>query len=115
MGFYRRIYIELFDISLGFLELVLLLKYKKVLIRALLITVGFLSTHALFRATDLADHLGQARNVGSCFVYSYFSDGSYDDCSSQLLGDKPYWNSGRKDEYKLHWVAETYQVKNGLL
>lgn len=93
----------------------LLLRYKKVLIRVLLITVGFFSTHVLFRTTDVAGHIDQIQNVGYCYVYSYHSDGAYGDCSSQLLGDKPYWNPGRKDEYKFHWVAESYQVKNELL
>lgn len=92
----------------------LVLTNKKLLIRILLITVGFFGTPALFRATGAADHVAQVQSAGYCYISMVFLPSSHESCLRKRLGGKPFWDLRRRDEYQQHWVAGTYVVSNGL-
>ena len=92
----------------------MVIAHKKMLIRVLLITLGFFGTPALFRATGAEDHLSQIESPYTCFSYLGHIPESYDKCLSKQLGGKPYWVLMSSSEYQGHWFAETYVFKNGL-
>ncbi|MFT6388591.1 MAG: hypothetical protein ACJAUP_001974 [Cellvibrionaceae bacterium] len=80
-----------FEVSLLFQELALVMAYKEMMVRLLLVTVGFFGTPALFRATGAADHFAQLESAGYCNLDLRFMPTSYDACLSERLGGKPYW------------------------
>ena len=91
-----------------------MIAHKKIIIRLLLITLGFFGMPALFRATGAADHFAQVEQPGACYFDLILSPSSYDRCLREHLGGKPYWDLRSRDEYQGHWVAHTSVFKNGL-
>ncbi|MBQ0756804.1 MAG: hypothetical protein KBT54_06830, partial [Amphritea sp.] len=88
--------------------------HKKILVRLLLVTVGFFGTPALFRATGAVDHFAQVEQPGACYFDLILLPSSHDQCLREHLGGKPYWDLRSRDEYQGHWVAQTSVFKNGL-
>lgn len=84
----------------------LVIAYKKIIIRLLLITLGFFGTSALYRVTGAEDHFAQIESDSYCYLSMLLSHSSNDSCSS--------WNIKQRREYQGQWVARTYVFNKGL-